>query len=125
MIKIDIIEIPCASAMNVMAKIEEENIKAERERKTAESFPILVNYLVEKIKTYTKKGLTSFRLNLADCYFDSHNLDERIEYYFEGSFNHEIAEKIEEIFSACGYFVFSCSFSNSTYRAGEIKISWR
>ena len=124
MIKIDIIEIPCASTMKMQAKIESANIIAERERKTAEGFPILVKYLTEKIKGCTKEGYTGFHLNLADCYFDKHNLDKRIGYYFEGRFNYEIANKIKEIFSACGYSVYAHSFSGSTYRAGEIEISW-
>lgn len=124
MIKIDIIEIPCASTMKMCAKIELANIIAERERKTAEGFPILVKYLTEKIKDCTKEGCTSFRLNLADCYFDKNNLDKRIEYYFEGHFRYDLADKIEEIFSACGYSVYARSFSGSSYRAGEIHISW-
>ena len=124
MIKIDVIEIPCASTMKMQAKIERENIIAERERKTVEGFPVLVKYLTKKIENYTKNGCTSFHLNLADCNFNKHYLDDRIEYYFEGCFNYEIADKIEEIFSACGYSVYARNFGSSTYRAGEIQISW-
>lgn len=123
MIKVDIIEIPCASTMKMQAKIERENIIEERERKTVEGFPILVKFLTDKIKKYTKEGYTSIHLNLADCYFDKKLLDSRIGYYFEGYF-YKIADKIEEIFSACGYSVYVRCFENSTYRAGEIKISW-
>lgn len=124
MIKVDVIEIPCASTMKMQAKIERANISAERERKTVEGFPILVKFLTEKIKEHTKEGSIGFRLNLADCHFDKNSLDYRINYYFEGYFNYEIANKIEEIFSACGYSVYARSFSNSYYRAGEIHIAW-
>lgn len=139
---IELIEMPIANEMRMVAEIRAEEIRIEREmeenfykemlRTTTENDMInFIKFINKKIEEETQNGFKSTSINIYNKCCGRHNAkyanDPRIDFTFEGEFNYACVEKIENIYSALGFKVFGkpiyCT-NGKAYRDGELRISW-
>lgn len=139
---VELIEMPIANEMRMVAEVREEEIRIERERKEAlyeemlrtatESDMIdFIKFINERIERKTQNGFKSLYINIYNKCCGRHNApyakDPRIDFTFEGEFNYGCIKKIEEIYSALGFEVrgrtIYCT-NGKAYRDGELYISW-
>ena len=107
MTTVKIIQIPIAKEMHKQSSENTMKRLKEREEVLKNSWeieiPKLIEAIISNIKKATLKGYNSLYFNIADNAFNEHSLDNRIDYYFNGSYTGEMSYKIKEIFSQAGY----------------------
>ena len=108
------------------AKIREiENLNRQYE-KFYEDIPRFIDFISQQLIKSAENGLTTFRLNFDDNTWTQKDL--RVGFHFKGYCDIESQKTIENLFNIffkrTGYQGYIHFFHNSTYRLGELELSW-
>lgn len=124
------IQIPSVESMQeitLQAREEEYQRIREQEQRFIEDIPRFFEFVTEQLKYTALHGANTLHLNFDDEQWNTK--DARIAFRFKGYCSSKGRELIEDFFNTSfieimKYTGHITTFYNSTYRLGELKLSW-